>query len=74
MATEGYIQGPLSLQVFLNLLWEAGTRSVSVVALEFNWCGLQGMFLTVSHACHIYAVFRQPYVVLHTFLSHPKEF
>lgn len=47
---------------------------MSVVALEFNWWGLQGMFLTVSHACHIYAVFKQPCVVLHSFLSHPKEF
>lgn len=50
MDTGGYIQGPL------NLLWEAGARSVSVVGLEFNWWSLQGMFLTVSHACHIYAV------------------
>lgn len=67
MDTQGYIQGPLSL------LWEAGARSVSVVALEFNWWSLQGMFVTVSRACHIYAVLRQPCVVLHTFLSHPKK-
>lgn len=73
MGAEGYTQGPLSLQMFFNLLWEAGARSVSVVALEFHCWSLQGMFLSVSHACHTDAVLRQPCVVLHTFLSHPKK-
>lgn len=37
------IQLPLRkiFQAFLGLLWEAGAGTMSVVALEFNWCCLQ---------------------------------